>query len=90
MFDDDNRAESFRDVYLHRPATTIVVLGPGEEELYRLELEELNLTKEQCDPTWLALHEAEEAAPSFSYADPGVIYADSAVAYDAANTEVSK
>jgi len=62
MFDHDCRdADYRRDIYFHRPATTIVVQGPNGEEIKKIDLPELNLTREQVDPAWLAMREAERS-----------------------------
>jgi hypothetical protein len=43
-----------RDIAFHRPATTIVVRGPNDEEI-RYELGALKLERSECNPEWLRL-----------------------------------
>lgn len=64
MFDHDCRDADYRrdiGIYLHRPATTIRVIGSDGEVIQTIELEEKNLTRDECDPTWVAMREAEQA-----------------------------
>lgn len=61
--DDINDADYRRDVCCRRPATTIIVAGPNDEEIQRIELPELNLTRAECSPEWLAMVELEAETP---------------------------
>lgn len=59
-FTDDARGKDFRaDPYFIRPATQIVITTVDGEHITTIELPELRLSRDECSPEWVALHEAE-------------------------------
>lgn len=62
-FTEDARGKDFRrDPYFYRPPVTIEIVSTTGEHLQTIELPELNLTRDECSPAWVALVEAEQQA----------------------------
>jgi hypothetical protein len=57
--DDINDADYRRDPYFYRPPMRIVITTFVGEHVQTIDLPELSMTRDECNPAWLALHEAE-------------------------------